>query len=507
MALLDNVPSMGYVYVQNLVITYKEKPYVINNLYTNNNYIYWDINNPFNLYCTNIREEKDGLFFIVKNNNGNSILLNHEDLTLTFDGYNSKNVMNRLRNLDNKTVAYQRELEDITTKTEELSDEYKKDKDFTEIKESFNTSVVNYNSLLIGLNTTLTTYLEDSKFISSEKSDINYKLENIKSKSIETLAYADALVDLVCEFDLNKTTDTDVAIIYQYKVAIEESISELITNLLEFIDSDNEDFTTTDISIVSVVIDNILNNLSNLKESCNTLVFLGAGGTISDEVYNMNTRVDDLTLKVKELQESILNELDEEKQEVQQYFNSIRLTLNKIIITTNEIRHNNGVLNSSQCNSLKSYDVSLKSYIDKVTGVYEVYYSNENITTELKTELKESHDDFILQYKNFSNVIINKLKDYELSSNDGNALTLYLNEFRSACNVLSSKIMSCINLISNKSIETSLNQIRTDLEEQIKDVSDKYDALNNKYNELQNSYNTLNNKYTELEQRIINLED
>lgn len=507
MALLDNVPSMGYVYVQNLVITYKEKPYVINNLYTNNNYIYWDINNPFNLYCTNIREEKDGLFFIVKNNNGNSILLNHEDLTLTFDGYNSKNVMNRLKNLDNKTVAYQRELEDITTKTEELSDEYKKDKDFNEIKESFNTSVVNYNSLLISLNTTLTTYLEDSKFISSEKSDINYKLENIKSKSIETLAYADALIDLVCEFDLNKTTDTDVAIIYQYKVAIEESISELITNLLEFIDSDNEDITATDISIVSVIIDNILNNLSNLKESCNTLVFLGAGGTISDEVYNINTRVDDLSLKVKELQESILNDLDDEKQEVQQYFNSIRLTLNKIIITTNEIRHNNGVLNSNQYNSLKSYDVSLKSYIDKITGVYEVYYSNENITTELKTELKESHDDFILQYKNFSNVIINKLKDYELSSNDGNALTLYLNEFRSACNVLSSKIMSCINLISNKSIETSLNQIRTDLEEQIKDVSDKYDALNNKYNELQNSYNTLNNKYTELEQRIINLED
>ena len=217
-----------------------------------------------------------------------------------------------------------------------------------------------------------------------------------------------------------------------------------------------------------------------------------------------NNSFDDITKHLKSNGEVIINHsLYPDGFEVKM----TQIGTDKIIITTNEIRHSNGVLNSSQYNSLKSYDVSLKSYIDKVTGVYEVYYSNENITSELKTELKESHNDFILQYENFSNVIINKLGDYELSSNDGNALTLYLNEFRSACNVLSSKLMSCINLISNKSIETSLNQIRTDLEEQIKYVSDKYDALNNKYNELQNSYNTLNNKYTELEQRIINLED
>ena len=499
MALLDNVPGMGYIYIQNLVITYQEKPYVINNLYTNNNYIYWDINNPFNLYCTNIREEKDGLFFIIKNNNGNSMLLSYEDITLTFDGYNSKNVMKRIKNLDNKTVVYQKELEDISTKTEELSDEYKKDKDFNEIKESLNTSVINYNSVLIDLNTTLNTYLEDNKFIASEKSNTNYKLENVKTKTIETLAYADALIDLVCAFDLNKTTDTDIAVIYQYKVAIEESVSELKTNLLEFIDSDEENYSTSDMSIVFVVIDDILNNLSNLKNSCNSLVFLGAGGTIPDEVYGLNIRLDENTQRVKELQDSILNDLNDEKQEVQQYFNSVRIMVNKIVTLTNEIRHNNGVLNGNQYNTLKEYNTTLKAYVDRITGTYQVYYSNDDITDNLKQDLEKSHDDFILQYKNLADIVVNKLHDLELDSNDGNALTYYINKFRSASNSLSSKIMSCINLISNQSVETSLNQIREDLENEIKLIS-------NKYTELKNSYDTLSTKYSELEQRIITLE-
>lgn len=506
MALLDNVPGMGYIYIQNLVITYQEKPYVINNLYTNKKYIYWNLDNPFNLYCTDIREERDGLFFIIKNNNGNSMLLSYEDITLTFDGYNSKNIIKKIKNLDNKTLAYKKELEDITNKTEELSDEYKKDKDFNEIKENLNTSIINYNSLLINLNTTLDTYLEDGKFTSTEKGNINYKLENIKIKSIETLAYADALIDLACIFNTDNTTENDINIVYQYKVTIEELVSELITNMLVFIDSDNENVTTSDMSIVSVIIDDILTNLSNLKNSCNTFVFLGAGGTISDEVYEVNARLDESNQRIKELQDSILNDLNDEKQEIQQYFNSIRIVLNKMINITNEIRHNNGVLNSTQYKALGDYEAGLKEYIDNITGIYEVYSSNEDISDALKTELNEAHNEFITQYKNFSYVIKERLRDYELDSNDGNALTLYLNQFRSACGVLNAKIISCINLISNKSIETSLTQIRIELEKEIENVSNKYGQLETKYNELKKEYDTLNSKYNNLEQRIIRLE-
>ena len=506
MALLDNVPSMGYIYIQNLVITYNEKPYVINNLYTNKKYIYWNLDNPFNLYCTDIREEKDGLFFIIKNNNGNSMLLSQDNITFTFDGYNAKNIIKKIKTLDNKTVAYKKELEDISNKTEELSDEYKKDKDFNEIKENLNTSIINYNSLLINLSTTLDTYLEDGKFTSTEKGNINYKLENIKAKSIETLAYADALIDLACIFNTDNTSENDINTVYQYKVTIEELVSELITNILEFIDSDNENVTLSDMSIVLVVVDDILTNLSNLKNSCNTFVFLGAGGTISDEMYDVNTRLDESNQRIKELQDSILNDLNDEKQEIQQYFNSIRITLNKMITITNEIRHNNGVLNSTQYKSLGDYEATLKGYVDQVTGIYEVYYSNNDITDTLKKELNEAHNDFILQYKNFSYVIKERLRDNELDSNDGNTLTLYLNQFRSAYGILSAKIISCINLISNKSIETSLTQIRTELEKEIENISNKYNQLEDKYNELKKEYETLNSKYTNLEQRIIKLE-
>ena len=39
MALLNNTPNNGYLYIQGLVISYENNIYSINNIYTNNKYI------------------------------------------------------------------------------------------------------------------------------------------------------------------------------------------------------------------------------------------------------------------------------------------------------------------------------------------------------------------------------------------------------------------------------------------------------------------------------------
>ena len=390
MALLDNIPNMGFIYIQNLVITYDNKAYVINNIYTDKKYIYWDLSNPSNLFCTDTRQIKENLFFIIKNNSGNAIKINPEEITLTFDGYNSKVITKKIQLLNNKNEAYQQKLTEITTKTQELSDEYKQDKSFSEIKEELNTLIINYNSQLITLNNTLDTYVEDNKLIDSEKTDINAKTTDIETQSTRVLACADALADLVCaEDNIDKDEDGIIAV-SQYRTVLEQLVAQLVTN--------------------------------------------------------------------------------------------------------------------AQYSSLRSYNVNLKEYTDKVTGIYQSYYSNKNTTETIKKDLKVAYENFIARYNDFADVIINRLKDLELDSSDGNRLTYTLTEFRSACNVLDSKLVSCINQISNTTNETALKQIKEDLQKQVDDLKTEYESLNKKYETLNNNYTTLSNEYKALAERVSKLE-
>ena len=201
-----------------------------------------------------------------------------------------------------------------------------------------------------------------------------------------------------------------------------------------------------------------------------------------------------------------MNDSDNEKQDVHYYFNSIKSTINKIITITNEVRRNSGVVTNAQYSSLRSYNVSLKEYTDKVTGIYQSYYSNKNTTETIKKDLKVAYENFIARYNDFADVIINRLKDLELDSSDGNRLTYTLTEFRSACNVLDSKLVSCINQISNTTNETALKQIKEDLQKQVDDLKTKYESLNKKYETLNNNYTTLSNEYKALAERVSKLE-
>ena len=47
MAILNNVPTLSYISWKNMLITYDEQTYQIQNSYTMKQYIYWDYNNPY----------------------------------------------------------------------------------------------------------------------------------------------------------------------------------------------------------------------------------------------------------------------------------------------------------------------------------------------------------------------------------------------------------------------------------------------------------------------------
>ena len=464
MSLYNNTPSNTYVYIENLTITYNNQTYPISNIYTNKKYVYFNLNEPQTLYLSNIRKKDENLIFIIKNLNGNGIIINNELIELIFDNFDKQGLVKKVNEVVSISEKYKLELDSMSEDVESLSDKYKKDKSFNDIKESLNTSIINYNSLLINVSTLLTNFLSDSIFTIYEKGEIQSALDDINNKSIETLAYADALMDLYCEYNEVKSGEDEV---YQYKINMETLASQFKVDLGKILESSEEKITKADVSFVYSEITNIIESLEALKKACNNITFLGAGGTIPNEVYQANSRIDTLMNSFSELQEGILGAMNSEKQEIENKFNNIRVLGNKTVDITNKIVSAGCKLSQNEFDTLKGHVVNLDSSFNSIKGYYEGYYSNSSLSEESKTALKKEFETFENTHEVFTELIKTKLEDLDYSQSDRSAYSKALMEYRSARNTFKSKLFLCINEINNALSSTALKQIKEELQKQI----------------------------------------
>ena len=112
MALLNNTPANLYIYIENMVVVWGEKVYVVNSIYTKDKYIYFDINDPETLKTFNVRQSNENLILIIKNDLGIAIELEHTGLELTFDGINKKALMTKLNSVNKNSQEYKNELKE-----------------------------------------------------------------------------------------------------------------------------------------------------------------------------------------------------------------------------------------------------------------------------------------------------------------------------------------------------------------------------------------------------------
>ena len=133
MALYNNTPSNTYIYIENLTITYDSQTYPIINVYTNKKYIYFDLKQPQTLYLSDIRKKDENLIYIIKNINGNGIIINNELIELIFDNFDKKGLIKKVNEAVNMSERYKLELDSMSDDVESLSDKYKKDKSFNDI--------------------------------------------------------------------------------------------------------------------------------------------------------------------------------------------------------------------------------------------------------------------------------------------------------------------------------------------------------------------------------------
>lgn len=496
MALLNNSPANGYIYFENPCIQYNGTIYTINSMYTNKPYIYFDISDPKILKDFDYRQPDENLILVVKNNDGFAMILEgNTALELTFDGINAKTLANKLNSVNKNSQEYKNELSDINDSVNSLSDDLVKTNTFNEIKETFNTSVIQLNNKLVSLTVLVKNSVSDNLLTTSEKGNINYEYGLFEQRILEVLSQSNSLIALYSTSSSN-IDENVISSVENNESELTGLVAELNIQMNELVNLQTEAVTSADIVDITSNLTTISSSLVSLKDNCNNLIYLGAGNTIVDTTNNISFRLDTLDNIVSELKESVTSGFEEEKKNIQNIINNDINICNKLGNLLYQIVSSDGnQMTQSQKSSIGTYCNGLENNLNKLKGIYEVYYENEALDSTLKKQFKESMDDFIKIQTTMTDDLKESISDLILTSKEYRRYFAYLELFRSARSDLSSKFMSVINLVINSQGSDSIDAINT-----------KIQNINDSIANITQEINTIKNKCDDFDKRLKALE-
>lgn len=493
--LKSNTPARGYIYVENLVITYGSDVYAIKNIYTQDKYVYFDLKDTSKLKTFNFRQADENLILIIKNDNGEGIELETNALTMTYDGVDKKSLMNKLNNVNKNSQEYKNELSDINDNVDALSDDLVKNNTFNEIKETFNTSTIQLNNKLISLSTLIKNSVSDNLLVTSEKASINYEYGLFEQRVIEVLSQCNSLVTLYNTSSSN-IDENSVEMVESNQSELSSLVAELNIQINELVNLQSEEVTANDIVSVTGNLEELSALLVILKDNCNNLIYLGAGNQIVDTTNDISYRVTTLENTVNELKDQVSSGYEEEKKNVQNIINSDINICNKMLgILRTAVNTDGGQMTNAQKKSLGTYANGLENNLGKLKSIYNIYYVNNALDDSLKKQFKASMEDFEKKQNNMVNDINDSINDLILTPSEWKKYCNYLELFRSARSDLSSKFMSVINLVINAQGSDSIDAINV-----------KIQNINDNIANITKEINTIKSKCDDFEKRLKALE-
>ena len=324
MGLMANVPTLSYVSWKELLITYQNVTYQIENSHTNKPYIYWDLNNPYMLTTSNKKlDSRSGLFYLIFNESGKYTVIPNDDIEMNFSENPSRNaITNRIVGLSNETkdkfTAVQIDIDGIKfdvydtdgkfSKFEQKADEidlevkgvekkYSNDSQLVEIRENFNEVLLSLQATLGLFSSDMNTYMEDNSLSTNEKNNITAYKTSLEEKRIDLNNQINTVIEYLN--GLEGIDQTKIIEINASKDELNTAISNLFTNI-DTVCSDNI-FTNTEVTAIVTYFGKT--NLA-INECKNTVdyVFLGVSGFLIEEVSNITLKQDEISLSVKKIE-------------------------------------------------------------------------------------------------------------------------------------------------------------------------------------------------------------
>ena len=501
MSVLSNTPTLSYIYIKDMIITYREQSYIIQNTYTNKPYIYWDYNDPYNLIFSNTTlKELAGRFYIYFNDKGNPTLVPQPELEITFSENISKDLINEKilgfqeqneingqkfttieQTVDGIKQTVGKFQEDIEGNTQQISTlkqtsdsisaevssldrKFNEDLEAKKLRDDISSAMLRLQSTLGLFSSDMSKYMEDNKLSDIEKEEItNYK-NKLETDKLELNTYLNTIISAL---KANGQTDK-VNTLTTQKDLLNTSIKNLITNINNAC-VDNV-FTNTEISTITSYFANVNSKLTETKNLVNDYIFLGVGGDLIEEIGKIVVQQNQISLSVSKTESSLKNSLNLAKSLVQDIIDSNNTTLLNYKNCLNIITEDRTVT-KEEIDSLQVRANAMDETVNNITNKKNELISNSLLDNTIKNELKKAYEDFANKYQSMKDTVNRAMSNGVVNDIELIDINEEINEYYEQLNNIHSKMCDAVDNIDINTTNKAISDAKSDVQKEIDDLT------------------------------------
>lgn len=502
MSVLSNTPTLSYIYIKDMIITYREQSYIIQNTYTNKPYIYWDYNDPYNLIFSNTTlKELAGRFYIYFNDKGNPTLVPQTELEITFAENVSKDLINEKilgfkeqneingqkfatieQTVDGIKQTVGKFKEDIEGNTQQISTlkqtsdsisaevssldrKFNEDLEAKRLRDDISSAILSLQSTLGLFSSDMSKYMEDNKLSDIEKEEItNYKNE-LETDRLELNTYLDTIISAL---RANGQTDKANTLTTQ-KDLLNTSIKNLITNINNAC-VDNV-FTNTEISTITSYFANVNSKLTETKNLVSDYIFLGVGGDLIEEIGKIVVQQNQISLSVSKTESSLKNSLNLAKSLIQDIIDSNNTTLLNYKNCLNIITEDRTVT-QEEIDSLQVRVNAMDETVNNIITKKDELISNSLLDSTIKNELKKAYENFINKYQVMKDTVDSAISNGIVNDIEVIDINEEINEYYELLNSIHSKMCDAVDNIDTNTTNKAIADAKSDIQKEINELSD-----------------------------------
>ena len=510
MAVYSNLPTFTYIKWDNMMIAYNGQVYPIQNSYTNNEYVYFDTSNPYQLLCSNEKKtEIGGRFLVIINEKGIHTLVPHEDLVVTFDGDNSDLIAEKIfgiyetnKEFGDKFVSVETDIEGVKTtvgkverenneikesvslidqKADKISQEVKKiEKTFNEsqdtidLRERLNKSIIDINAGL-GIFKSYFGEIKTGSLDTVTKTEINTHID-VLIKNKEAMILQVNKVEVLMEQGgftdkLNNLTSSKTAAI--------NAIDNLVTIIRTSI-SDNI-YVPSEVTIIVDAFGKAATKINILKNSCDDCIFLGTGGSVVEELSRLDMKSNEIVLSVSKTEESLKNTLSVNKAQAQGQIQDLQTAISNFRQALKTI-FEDGKVSEIEKGVISEHYVKLDKEKSDIDSLYNTYVSDVNLSESQKNSLKTAYNDFVASHNNVKSKINEVIQDGFINESEMAQVDSELLKYENQSNQLLRGICHALDDIETNRNNKAVADAKKQLQQEIGEVNSKVGDLDNTIN-------------------------
>ena len=510
MAILSNTPTLSYIYIKDMIITYNNIPYQIQNTYTNKPYIYWDYNDPYKLIFSNtVIKAMAGRFYICFNDKGNPTLVPQTEIDISFSENASRDLISEKilgiqqiidegvideerfttieqsiegvkqtvgevqKSVEGNTQSIstlQQTSESISAEVSALDRKFNEDLEAKELRDNISKALLSLQSTLGLFSSDMNAYMEDNRLADVEKEEITTYIEKIGTVKLETNVYLDTIISALRangQIDQSNTLESQ-------RDLLNTSVDNLITNINNA--CVDEKFTNAEMLAIISYFSNVNSKITETKNLVDEYIFLGVGGDLIEEIGRITVQQNQISLSVSRTESSLKNSLNLAKASIQGVVDSNNTALTSFKNCISVIIEDRNI-SQEEKDSLQIRIDAMNEAIAHITAKKDELIANTLIGDAEKDNLIYAYNGFIFKYEEMLQTVNDAISSGSVDDVEIININEDLNEYYNLLNEIHSSMCKASDSIEANTISKEIEDAKDEVREEISGLDEKINDL------------------------------